>query len=138
MPTTPSSCEEEAEFDGPGLDLAVWVGPRPASDAEAATTFHALYERYVASTSPQPPRPEIESFVETLLARWPDGTTLPEECVDLSPWASAPLMNDASGPLFYTEISTNRAGKEAWQFAIEIARERGLVALDASFGELAG
>jgi hypothetical protein len=73
------------------VDLAVWDGPQPASDEEAATTFEQLYATYETAED-TPPTDRIASYVGTLLVRYPDLTELDDDAVDDSPWADGPLI----------------------------------------------
>src|SRR5262249_10812846 len=91
-------------------DLAVWEGPAPASNAAALATYRELMDRWQdegvvdairAKMRGEPtaydPTRAIAGYVSELLRRWPDIGDDEEE----SPWADAPLINNATGPLFY-------------------------------------
>jgi hypothetical protein len=112
--------------------LAVWEGPRPASDAEALETFDALMERHQGATPGQEPTPAIARYVGTLLERYPDITG--DDGED-SPWADGPLMNNATGPLFYFAMVYSQA-EDASEFAAAMASEQGLVCFDPQTGKL--
>ena len=119
------------------IDLAVWEGPRPASDAEALKEFESLYARHVESGSPSAPSERISAYVTALLARYPDLTELDDDAVDDSPWSDGPLIGNASGPFIYFGFVVSGVEKGAWKFAVETAREHGLVCFDPQFGALA-
>lgn len=118
-------------------DLAVWEGPQPASDAEAATTCETLYGRYVAGNDNTVPTERIAAYVRALLVKYPDLTELDDESVDDSPWADGPLIGNATGPFFYFSFVTSAAHSEAWKFAVSTAREHGLIAFDPQADALA-
>ena len=120
------------------ISLAVWEGEAVTSDAEAAARFEELYARYVEADDATPPTPAIRSYVEVLLSRYPDiadeGEDFDEDAI---PWQTGPLINEASGPLFYFGMITNRVAAEAWDFAVATARTHGLVCFDPQSGTLA-
>ncbi|WP_319695355.1 hypothetical protein [Streptomyces sp. ME19-01-6] len=105
-------------------DLAVWDGPRPADDTAALDVFEDLYGRFMGGTS-EPPTPRIRQYVEGLAARWP-GLSADDEDEYASPWSDGPLINNASGPLFYFGMVSSRY-QEAASFAASLARMSGLV-----------
>jgi hypothetical protein len=117
------------------VDLAVWDGPMPSSDDEAARVFERLYQE--SADSRTPPNEPIRRYVGALLARFPDLTDLADDEVDESPWATGPLIEDASGRFLYLSMGTNAAAEEAWEHAIAKARSMGLVCLDPQQGALA-
>jgi hypothetical protein len=103
------------------FDLAVWDGDRPANDIEAELTA---------------PSPRIADYVDGLLARWPDIGNDAE--VD-SPWPDGPLLGNASGRLFYFGITYSSGRdllREAIDYAVALAAERGLVCYDPQYGTL--
>ncbi|QIY67972.1 hypothetical protein HEP84_53650 [Streptomyces sp. RLB1-33] len=103
-------------------DLAVWDGELPRGD-EAGAVFDALYERYLDSEDVIAElSPRIETYVEALVERYPDD-------VAGSPWASPPVMGEASGPIVYLLMSYSRA-EEVSEYAAALAREHGLVCYD--------
>lgn len=103
-------------------DLAVWDGEQPR-DEEADAVFDELYERYLDSEDVlAEPSPRIEAYVEALVERYPDD-------VPGSPWASPPVMDEASGPIVYLLMSYSRA-EEVSEYAAGLAREHGLVCYD--------
>jgi hypothetical protein len=112
------------------IDLAVWEGDRPSSEAEAAKTYVELYSRYIEQEYPTPPTDAIARYVNMLLSRWPDRTSLDEDSQDESPWVDSPLLEDASGPFFYFAMVRNAAAEEAWRYAVETADAQGLVCFD--------
>ncbi|HEX3469255.1 MAG TPA: hypothetical protein VHT05_14340 [Candidatus Elarobacter sp.] len=118
------------------IDLAVWEGPRPASDADALKEFESLYASHVGSGSPSAPTERISAYVAALLARFPDLTELDDDSVDDSPWSDGPLIGNASGPFIYFGFVSSGVEK-AWQFAVETAREHGLICFDPQSEALA-
>ncbi|MFE4758448.1 hypothetical protein ACFVW1_31510 [Streptomyces olivochromogenes] len=103
-------------------DLAVWDGELPRGD-EAGAVFDALYERYLDSEDVIAElSPRIETYVEALVERYPDD-------VVGSPWASPPVMGEASGPIVYLLMSYSRA-EEVSEYAAALAREHRLVCYD--------
>jgi hypothetical protein len=115
------------------FDVAVWEGGPPASDAEAVRTFDGLYARYVEGGRTAP-RTRIRSYAEALLRRYPD---LADETEDMTPWASAPLLYEASGPFMYFGMSARHPlAHEAWEYAVALAKARKLVLFDPQTGTL--
>ncbi|MER6445520.1 hypothetical protein [Streptomyces venezuelae] len=105
-------------------DLAVWDGERPLDDHQAGSTYDELYERYLESDDVAvPPAPRIAAYVAALVERYPDD-------VDRSAvWASAPVIDEASGPIVYLVMSYGKA-EEVSDYAAALAREHGLVCFD--------
>ncbi|GAB7184235.1 hypothetical protein ATKI12_4066 [Kitasatospora sp. Ki12] len=103
-------------------DLAVWDGEQPSND-EAGAIFDELYERYLESEDLIVElSPRIEAYIRALVERYPDD--LPG-----SPWASSPVIDEASGPMVYLLMSYSRA-EEVSEHAAGLAREHGLVCYD--------
>ncbi|MER7195445.1 hypothetical protein [Streptomyces flaveolus] len=105
-------------------DLAVWDGVRPVDNRQAGSTYDELYERYLESDGVVvPPASRIVAYVEALVARYPDD-------VDRGAvWASAPVIEEASGPIVYLLVSYSKAD-EVSEYAAELAREHGLICFD--------
>jgi hypothetical protein len=122
-------------------DLAVWEGPAPANDAAALATYVELMERWhkgdgvVAAIQARArgeataydPTPAISTYVAGLLERWPDLSDDSDD--EESPWADAPIINNATGPLFYFAMVYSKA-EEAVTFAAELATQHGLNCFD--------
>jgi hypothetical protein len=108
-------------------DLAVWDGTTPADDAAALEVFEDLYDRFMGGSA-QPPTPRIRQYVEGLVDRWPD-LSADDEDEDASPWSAGPLINSASGPLFYFGMVFSKY-QEAASFAAGPTRTSGLVCFD--------
>jgi hypothetical protein len=119
------------------VDLAVWEGPRPASDEEARRIFKAFYRRFVKAEYDAPPTQRIAAYVSALLDRYPDLTELNDDAIEDSPWADGPLIQNASGQFFCLNVVGNEVGEEAWTYAISKARSAGLVCFDPESGALA-
>ncbi|MDD1063971.1 hypothetical protein NMG29_38395 [Streptomyces cocklensis] len=115
-------------------DLAVWEGDHPADDASAGRCFTDLYCRYIDMDTgvDHPPAVRIAAYVAALLQRWPDMT---EDELDISPWCSGPLIDEASGPLFYFGLRWSMA-EEASAYAAELASSMDLVCFDVSMDKL--
>jgi hypothetical protein len=107
-------------------DLAVWVGARPRSDADASSVYKQMMERMDGGESEVEPSPAIRAYVEALLQRWPDIT---DDAAEDSPWADGPLMANAVGDAIYFSMVWSRA-EEASAFASRLADEHGLVCYD--------
>ena len=101
----------------------MWDGERPLDDDEAGSVFDELYERYLDSEDAVvPPSRRIEAYVEALVERYPD------DARD-TPWASPPVIDEASGPIVYLLMSYSRA-EEVSEYAAALAREHGLICFD--------
>ena len=110
-------------------DLAIWEGKPPADDDEATATYDELFDQDGGSEPDLlPPTPRIAAYVEALVRRYPDD-------VEDIPWASPPVMDEASGPTVYLLMSYSRA-EEVSTFAAELAHEHGLVCYDPQGGTL--
>ncbi|MFF2996972.1 hypothetical protein ACFVTC_20810 [Streptomyces sp. NPDC057950] len=96
-------------------DLAVWDGEQPLDDGAAGLVFDELYERYLESEEAAVPLlPRIDASASTLIERYPeDGRD--------SPWASPPVIDEASGPIPYLLMSYVRA-EEVSGYAASLAR----------------
>jgi hypothetical protein len=109
-------------------DTAVWESERPASDEQAGEIFSALYDRYLESEGLDvSPTDRIRHYVETLLERWPDDED--------GPWATAPLVDEASGPVIYFPMSYSRAD-EVSAYCAQIAAEHGLICFDVQWNRI--
>lgn len=107
-------------------DLAVWEGPPPESDEAAAAVYEQLMRRLEAGDTDGPPTTAIATYVDALLARWPDITS---DGGDDSPWADGPLINNAFGnPIYFSMVWS--AAEESSAFAAELAESHGLVCYD--------
>jgi len=111
-------------------DLAVWIGPKPSSAAEADTEFarrmDAMEEALENGGAAEPPAPAIRAFVEAALARYPE---LDDESGDDCPWASSPLIGEADGDLIYFSLTFSGAEYARDELA-SIASSLGLVCYD--------
>ncbi len=108
-------------------DLAVWEGPTPRSDEQAAQVFTELSKRYSDRADPTDESPAILAYVDALLARWPDITS--DHGPEHSPWSDGPLAHNATGPLLYFGMVPSRA-EQACEFAAQLAQEHDLVCFD--------
>jgi len=113
-------------------DLAVWEGERPKSNGEAGKTFEALMAKYQEADESPEPTPALRRYVEALLAKYPD---LDDDNEDECPWADAPLINNATGPLFYFAMVFSKA-ETASAFAADLAKKHGLVCFDPQLDKL--
>src|SRR5262245_43773638 len=107
-------------------DLAVWEGKRPKTNAEAKKTFEALFAQHQKAEKSPDPTPAIRRYGEALLAKYPD---LDDDNEDECPWSDSPLINNATGPIFYFAIVFSQA-ETATAFAAKLAKEHGLVCFD--------
>jgi hypothetical protein len=119
------------------VDLAVWEGPQPASDAEAARTFKALYRQFMQAEPDIPPTESIAAYVAALLDRYPDLSELDDTAVEDSPWTDGPLIHRASGRALFLDMVGNEVGEAARRYAVRTARFAGLVCFDPDSGSLA-
>ncbi|MEH0416161.1 hypothetical protein [Streptomyces sp. B21-083] len=65
---------------------------------------------------------QVQGLVDALVERYP------EDDHD-SPWASPPVIDEASGPIVYLLVSYSRA-EEVSEYAAALAREYGLICFD--------
>jgi hypothetical protein len=117
-------------------DLAVWVGPRPASNAEASAEYErrmdAMESAFEDTSEPPVVSPEIRGFVDAALARYPELDDDPgPEC----PWASSPLLGEAVGDLIYFPMTFSGA-EYARDVLAEIAGSLDLVCYDPQIEQL--
>jgi hypothetical protein len=113
-------------------DLAVWEGQRPTDDQAAGEMFASLYERYVESDDPPPPSDRIRAYALALLDRYPD---IGDEAGAESPWPTAPLINEAVGPLMYFPMVWSRC-EEVSARAARLAAEHRLICYDPQLEHL--
>lgn len=106
-------------------DLAVWEGPRPATEAEALATYRRIMDRLESGPAAEP-TPRIRAYVKALLHRWPDIT---EDGGEESPWADGPMIGNADGDAVYFAMVWSRC-EEAGEFAAQLAAQHGLVCFD--------
>ncbi|MFF8534481.1 hypothetical protein ACN6K9_003397 [Streptomyces sp. SAS_267] len=107
-------------------DLAVWEGEPPLDNVEAGSLYDELYERYLESDGVAvPPSARIEAYVKALTERYPEESQVGYK----SPWASPPLIGEASGPMVYLLMSYRQA-EEVSEYAAQVARSHGLVCFD--------
>ncbi len=116
-------------------DLAVWEGERPHESA-AGATFTALYDQYIGQddSTPLEPTPAIRAYVEALLDQWYEMGD-PRDVDDTSPWSTAPLIDNARGPIIYFAMRYSMANEVSAACA-RMAAERGLVCFDIQWNEL--
>lgn len=104
--------------------MAVRDGDRPLDNHQASSTYDELYERPLeADDAVAPPAPLIVAYVEVLVARYPD------DVVRSVVWASASVVDEASGPIVHLLMSYGKA-EEVSEYAAESAREHGLARFD--------
>lgn len=113
-------------------NLAVWEGERPKTNAEAEKMLEALLAQHQQAEKPPAPTPAIRRYVEALLARYPD---LDDDNEDTCPWSDSPLINNASGPIFYLAMVFSKA-ESAGAFATKLANEHGLICFDPQSNDL--
>lgn len=108
-------------------DLAVWAGPPPATDADAAAEY-SIRSRAMRSADAHggaSASPVIQSFVAAALDRFPAlGDSHPE-----SPWAGPDLLGSAVDDFLYLELTYSGAIAARDELAA-IALSLGLVCFD--------
>jgi hypothetical protein len=113
-------------------DLAVWEGARPESDEAAGEAYvrlmDQLEERVLSGAPGEAPSPRIQAYVDALVERWPEDD-------DDAPWATSPLITEASGEAIYFPIVLSR-GDEVSAYAAQVAAEHGLVCYDPQLERL--
>ena len=109
--------------------FSVYDGPHPATIEEAIASIEALD---VAFESYEAPTPNIATFVEMLLARWPD---LGEPEGEDSPWSDGPMANNAAGGVIHVGVVRSMLD-EAERFVVETARTLDLVVVDRAEGRV--
>ena len=110
-------------------DLAVWIRPVPADDAEALERYVELMEgmeRDMDADPPPAPAPELVRYADELLEWYPDITPDGDEG---SPWASGPLKANIVGSVFYFSM-TYSAAEDAIPFIVDRAQVHQLVCFD--------
>ncbi|UJR83071.1 hypothetical protein [Sandaracinus amylolyticus] len=107
------------------FDIAVWEGPRPRDDDDAASTFASLANRYLEREpehdEPTPAR--VRALIDAVRARFPDDA--PEDRV----WALSPIDCDQRGPLLYPHVRWDYA-EVVLRVVSQLAAEHGLVCFD--------
>lgn len=108
-------------------DLAVWVGPPPTSPEEADAEFARRMDAMEAALEePAAVDSQIREFVEAVLERYPE---LDDDSDDESPWASAPLIDEAVGDVIYFSLTFSGA-RYARDVIADIAFSLDLVCYD--------
>lgn len=110
-------------------DLAFWDGDRSAGDAVAREEYRQLHARYIRS-EPEPATPQIAAYVRALLDRYPEIDT---DAGEDSPWATGPVMREASGLFLYLPLVYSRCD-EASAWVAQLAQDHGLVCYDPQIG----
>ena len=108
-------------------------GPQPGSATDAVATFQRLHGEYMAGAKGQAPTQPIRDFIADITAEYPDITELPDERIDDGVWSDGPLINNASGPLFFFGVE-GRHVEDVRPFVARVAAERGLVCFDPQEG----
>lgn len=112
-------------------DLAVWVGPRPATQEGAERDFIRLMdlsEELRDREEQPPPAPELLAYAAAAAERFPVSD-------EDSPWAGWPLEQDIVGDLLSLYLTFSGAGR-ARDVLAELALEMGLNCLDPQIGRL--
>lgn len=102
------------------IDLAFWKGPQPTTDEEALRIYEDLFPEDDEDLDPEPPGPEIQAFIAALEKRWPP---FDED----SPWAMAPLGDDARGETLYLCLTPDSYDDALEETIAAMARVHGLV-----------
>lgn len=104
-------------------DLAIWPGPRPASDDAAADEYERQTER--AEQSDAPPTPVISAYLDDLIAKFADQ--------EGNPWAGPP---ETVGAFVIMSFVRDEA-QEALRICAQVAGKHGLICFDPQVGKLA-
>ena len=107
-------------------DLAVWEGERPTDNQAALETYQHLCQTYLEADELAPPTPRITTFAQALLDVYPD---IDSGAGGNSPWSTAPLVDEAVGPLMCFPIRYDMA-EEISAWAAQVAAQHGLVCYD--------
>lgn len=113
-------------------DVAIWAGPRPADDDQAAEEFERRAEALESEEAPEPASPALVGFLDELLAVLPP---LDDSDDPRSPWATGPEPGDVSGDFAYLTM-TYPGAETSLDTVAEVARRRGLVCFDPQDGAL--
>ena len=113
-------------------DVAVWAGPRPASDESAEAEFERRAEVLDGDGDMRPASPAMAAFVDELLAILP---ALDESDHPDSPWATGPEPGDISSDFAYLNM-TYPGARAALDTVVDVARRHGLVCFDPQEGTL--
>lgn len=108
-------------------DLAVWEGARPESDAAALDYYVKLMDRLDSGDHDPEPSPAIRAFVEAMTTKWPDTEDAWDD--EETPWADAPVINNAFGSAIYFAMTYSGA-ERAMPYAAACATRLGLVCFD--------
>ena len=110
-------------------DLAIWEGPRPESDAAAATEFSRrvveMDRLYDAGEPMTEPTPAIRAFVAAAEERFPEDEADPDSSV----WAVWPLLGNAVGDGIFLPM-TYPGARAARDAVAGIAADHGLACFD--------
>lgn len=109
-------------------DLAVWTGPKPATDADALREYVRRTDDLEELDDDElaPAVPEIEAFLTETLDRYPP---LDDEDDESCPWATGPEPGDVNGD-FALITMTYPGARAALDGVVEIAHRHGLVCFD--------
>jgi hypothetical protein len=118
------------------VDLAVWDGQRPANDEEARAAFDDLCDRFLDPPR-TPPSAKIAAYVRALTARYPELAIGDDDEAEGVLWGSGPLIENASGPIVYIDLTLNSVFQQGWRYCVETASSHGLVAFDPQSAALA-
>ncbi|MGQ0465437.1 MAG: hypothetical protein ACT4QG_08960 [Sporichthyaceae bacterium] len=109
-----------------GHKLVIWEGAPPA-DFEAGVAQMRETSRLYLFDEPVEPTPAIRRFVEALAEIWPDDPA--DSRWDDSPWKDSPLIECASGPSIYLDLTLGGGWRESNTIA-GIGADYGLVTFD--------
>lgn len=113
-------------------DVALWAGPRPASDELAELEYERRADVLEEDDDLEPPSPVLVAFVEELLSVLPP---LDESDDPASPWATGPEPGSVIGDFAYLTM-TYPGARAALDTVVEIARRHDLVCFDPQDGVL--
>jgi len=115
-----------------GHRLVIWEGERPADFAAGVRTMREVSRRYLYD-DPAEPSPAIRKFVEALTEIWPDDPADPRW--ERSPWKFPPILDSASGPSIYLDLTLEGGWRESNTIAW-VGDDYGLTTFDFMLGML--
>lgn len=114
------------------IDVAVWKGPRPSSDAEAEAEFarrcDALAAVFEAGGAATRATPALREFIDDVRRYFPDG-----ERDDDGVWADGRLADAVHGDFLHTAV-TGEGAASALDVIAGLAVQHGLVCYDPGRG----
>lgn len=110
-----------------GHQLVIWEGERPADFEAGVWEMREVSRLYPMDGEPVEPTAAIRKFVEALTEIWPDDPADPRW--ERSPWKFPPILESASGPAIYLNLTLGGGWRESNTIA-SIGDDYGLVTFD--------